>query len=219
MEAKRKTERTEDNHKRYPVWLLDPGHGGIIDSVYQTSGKRSPKWDDGRILYEGEFNRAIAWRIMMLMEKSGYPCINLVETDEDMPLEERTDAANKYYEDISKDCILLSLHANAGGGTGKEVFTSKGQTASDPFAEILIEELDIETPELRLRKDMSDGDHDKEAQFWMLRKTKMPAVLVEFAFMDTLTPDCELLMSEEGRDRFAMSMFRGIKRINESYYN
>ena len=24
------------------VWILDNGHGGIIDGVYQTAGKRSP---------------------------------------------------------------------------------------------------------------------------------------------------------------------------------
>ncbi len=24
------------------TWLLDPGHGGIIDGVYQTAGKSSP---------------------------------------------------------------------------------------------------------------------------------------------------------------------------------
>ena len=35
------------------TWLLDPGHGGIIDGVYQTAGKRSPKFPDGSVLYEG----------------------------------------------------------------------------------------------------------------------------------------------------------------------
>ena len=38
------------------LWLFDNGHGGIIDGVYQTAGKRSPKWEDGTQLFEGEFN-------------------------------------------------------------------------------------------------------------------------------------------------------------------
>jgi len=48
------------------TWLLDPGHGGIIDGVYQTAGKRSPRFPDGSILYEGEFNRDVVKRIMQL---------------------------------------------------------------------------------------------------------------------------------------------------------
>jgi hypothetical protein len=45
------------------LWIFDNGHGGIIDGVYQTAGKRSPLWPDGEILYEGEFNRSIVNRL------------------------------------------------------------------------------------------------------------------------------------------------------------
>ena len=48
------------------TWLLDPGHGGFIDGVYQTAGKRSPEFPDGSQLYEGEFNRDVVARIMDL---------------------------------------------------------------------------------------------------------------------------------------------------------
>ena len=30
--------------------LIDAGHGGVLNGIYQTAGKRSPVWDDGRIL-------------------------------------------------------------------------------------------------------------------------------------------------------------------------
>ena len=50
------------------TWLLDPGHGGIIDGVYQTAGKRSPKFPDGSVLYEGEFNRDVVGRIIKLCQ-------------------------------------------------------------------------------------------------------------------------------------------------------
>ena len=39
--------------------ILDAGHGGLINGVYQTKGKRSPIWPDGRQLFEGVFNRQI----------------------------------------------------------------------------------------------------------------------------------------------------------------
>lgn len=199
--------------KDVPTILLDPGHGGIIGGEYQTSGKRSPKWDDGRQLFEGEFNRAVVDRVKQMMYQAGYPCVDLVNTQEDVPLKQRTKRANKYYDEQTEDCILISVHANAGGGTGLEVFTSPGETSADPMAEDMIDALVDEFPELRLRADTKDGDHDKEAKFWMVMQSWMPAMLIECAFMDTLQPDCELLMSEEGCDRFAKAIFDGIERI------
>lgn len=203
-------------YDKTPLVILDPGHGGLINGEYQTKGKRSPEWPDGSILYEGEFNRAIVDRLKALLIKSGVPCVDIVNTPEDMPLEERTRRANDlFYKD--KNCFLVSIHANAGGGTGLEVFTSPGETSADPMAEKVIERMVEEFPELRLRADKKDGDNDKEAKFWMVVQTVMPAFLVECAFMDTLEPDCKLLMSEEGRDRFALSIWRGIMDIVEEY--
>ena len=68
------------------LWILDNGHGGIIDGEYQTAGKRSPIWEDGSQLFEGEFNRAIVDRLMHLCAYAGIECVNLVDTQEDMPL-------------------------------------------------------------------------------------------------------------------------------------
>ncbi len=220
-------EMIENPKKDYPMWLFDPGHGGIIDEEYQTSGKRSPKWEDGRQLFEGEFNRAIVSRVIKLMDKAEYPCMNTMDmvversnkykdTREDIPLKERTYAANDYYTNVSENCILASFHANAGGGTGHETYTSPGWTEADPFATEVINELISEFPELRLRKDDKDGDNDKEAKFWMVMQTYMPSFLMEFAFMDTLNPDCLLLLSPIGRDRFASAVFRAITTINEA---
>ena len=39
-------------------------------------------------------------------------------------------------------------------------------------------------PDEKYRLDYSDGDVDKEANFYVLRKTKMPAVLLEMWFFD-----------------------------------
>lgn len=202
-----------------PVFILDSGHGGIIDGEYQTNGKRSPKWSDGRQLFEGEFNRAIVKRLMKLMTEAGIPHIDIVNSEKDIPLKKRTDDANEYYDKVNKNCIYLSIHANAASSdkaTGFEIFTSIGQTKSDEIAEIIFEEYQKEFPELKPRTDDKDGDHDREENFWVLSKTKMRSVLIECAFMTTLKPDCELLMSESGRDRIARAIFKGIKRICEN---
>jgi N-acetylmuramoyl-L-alanine amidase len=191
--------------------LLDAGHGGIINGEYQTKGKRSPEYSEG-VLYEGEFNRSIVNRLVALCEKNGIPYVNLTATNLDIGLDNRVDFANTLEKDY-RDCVYISVHANAGGGTGFEVFTSPGPTRSDDYAEILIQEIETEFPELRLRADTKDGDHDKEAKFYVLTQTRMPSVLIECAFMDNESPDYLLLKSNEARDRFAHSIFRGIQKI------
>ena len=68
------------------LWIFDNGHGGIIDGVYQTSGKQSPRWDDGTKLYEGEFNRSIVNRLVKLCNDNNIECVNLVDTQKDISL-------------------------------------------------------------------------------------------------------------------------------------
>lgn len=190
--------------------ILDAGHGGMIDGVYQTSGKRSPIWEDGRQLFEGVFNRNVVQKLHKLCEFHSIDSHILVPEDEDISLPERVKRANDIYNK-RKDAIYVSVHANAGGGTGFEVFTSVGETASDSIAESFIFEFAESIPELKLRADNSDGDKDKEAHFYVLKYTNCPAVLIECFFMDTLEPDCRMGMEDE--DRFVEAIFSGIIKI------
>ena len=210
-----------------PVVLFDPGHGGMIDGVYQTDKRfdinKPGSYTKGYVhsmgvgIAEGEFNRDIMNRVCKYMDMVGLPYKKIVDTEEDVPLRKRSDDINEYYYNENKRCFVCSIHANAGKGTGKEIFTSPGETNADPMAEIMILRMDDDLPELRLRADKSDGDHDKEAKFWMVTKTAPPAFLIECAFMDTLKPDCELMISDEGRERFAKSIFYGLVEIIENY--
>lgn len=190
--------------------ILDNGHGGLIGGVYQTAGKRSPIWKNGTQLFEGEFNRKVVNRLAKLCKDKNIPYSVLVPELEDISLVERVKRANEIYKS-NKDCVLISIHANAGGGTGYEVFTSVGQTGSDPIAEKIIHHFGAGMPELKLRSDRSDGDADKEAHFYIIKQTKCRAVLVECAFMDTYEPDCRLLLNNP--ERFANAIFNGINSI------
>ncbi len=51
---------------------------------------------------------------------------------------------------------------------------------------------------MKIRKDMTDGDQDKENGFYILKHTKCPAVLTENLFQDN-KEDVEFLLSEEGK--------------------
>ena len=201
------------------LWIFDNGHGGVIDGVYQTSGKRSPVWPDGEVLYEGEFNRAIVNRLMKKCESNGIDAINLVDTQKDVGLSERVDTANRLAKSSNKPCIYVSIHANGftdESANGWEVFTSPGETKSDPIATVLYEKAKAEFPEREMRPSTGDGDPDKEAKFTVLMNTSMPAILSENFFMTNYRECHEILMSESGRDRVAKIHFQMIQQLENS---
>ena len=177
--------------------LTDNGHGE------NTPGKRSPVWPDGAQLYEYEFNRDIAHRVCNALRGRGVDCELLVRESADVPLSERVIRANETAGELgASNCLLVSIHANAGGGTGWEAWTSKGRTAADDYATIFYDEAVRAFPEWQIRKDTTDGDADKEADFTILKRTSCPAVLTENFFMDTKR-DCRFILSAEGRVRVA----------------
>ncbi|MFD0863676.1 N-acetylmuramoyl-L-alanine amidase [Sungkyunkwania multivorans] len=180
------------------IVLLDNGHGGIINGMYQTPGKRSPIWADGSQLFEGEFNRAIVNGIIQELTLLKIPYVNLAPEYRDVTLQTRVNRAHRYPVSVS---FYLSIHANAGGGHGSEIYTSPGNTKSDSIATIFGEEFKKTFPNRRLRTDFSDGDLDKEAKFFVLTKTRMPAILTENFFMDNEAECKDLLMTKEGREK------------------
>jgi len=199
------------------LWIFDNGHGGIIDGIYQTAGKRSPIWSNGSQLFEGEFNRSIVDRLVKLCENANIDYVNLVDTNLDISLPKRTAKANEIYRNTNKPCIYVSIHANGfteESANGWEVYTSKGETKSDEIATILFEKAQAEFPTHKMRRDTKDGDPDKEANFYVLKHTAMPAILSENFFM-TNEKECKLLMSEDGRDRIAKIHFEMIKEIEQ----
>lgn len=195
--------------------IIDNGHGE------NTKGKRSPKGmliDDpeGTALYEFEFNRDIAERLIRMLDKSGIDFYELVPEIHDVSLSDRVARVNQLVSNNKDvDYFLVSIHANAGGGTGWEVFTSVGQTESDVIAEVFFQEAKKAFPNVRMRSDNTDGDSDKEAQFYILRKTVCPAILTENFFMDH-EKDLELLLSDEGREMIAKLHHDAIKKYIES---
>lgn len=198
------------------IVLLDNGHGGLINGDYQTAGKRSPLWEDGSQLFEGEFNRSIVARIVESLTALKIPYISIVPEARDITLATRIKRANAIRDN---NCFYLSVHANAGGGHGFEVYTSPGQTTSDRIATIFGEEFINTFPDRRLRTDISDGDLDKEEAFAVLRKTRMPAVLTENFFMDNEDECRQLLLTKQGRDSIAEFHINAITRTRTEIFN
>lgn len=196
--------------------ILDPGHGGIDpNGNYTTAPAKMHTFDDGVVAYEGVLNR----QIVDFMEEcfKDYPEFNVVTTVSDyrdIPLSQRVTLAN-YYN--SSETIFVSVHNNAGGGTGWEIFTSPGETKSDKLAEYITNAVEhiYKREGLGLRYDMSDGDKDKEANFYVLRKTKCPAVLLECGFFDN-RKDFDLLSDPIFQGDLASFIVTGILNYIEN---
>lgn len=199
------------------LYLLDAGHGGLIGGVYQTSGKRSPKFDDGSVLYEGVNNRDNAKRIMAVLTQCGFECKDIVNSNQDIALTKRVKDANEIGK--IKKCVYISIHSDAmGDGTtwqpasGISVYTSKGQTKSDIFASLVIDALEEQFANtVKWRKDETDKDEDKEENFYVLKETTMPAVLLELGF-HTNKEEAKRMLTDEWKNKICNSILNAIKK-------
>jgi N-acetylmuramoyl-L-alanine amidase len=199
------------------TWLLDPGHGGLIDGVYQTAGKRSPNFPDGSVLYEGVFNRDVVGRIIKLCHEHQIACINLVDTEEDTSLRHRVTKANLFHKE-NRNSIYISVHANA-FGNGRDFNSAKGICSFHHYksknGKKLGGILQRWLGDLTSFRDRGVLSNDSWANFYVLRKTNMPAVLSENGFM-TNFDDATALMDPDVRQAVANAHFAMIQEIEEN---
>ena len=187
--------------------LIDPGHG--ID----TPGKRSP---DGLFL-EYLWNRQVADLILEGLLSAGVDASLVVTETNDVTLRNRVNRVNTICNRVgASNVLLVSIHANAAGNgsawmnaRGWSCYTSKGNTKSDQVAECLYDAFEEEFHDRKIRKDMSDGDRDWEENFYVLQKSKCPAVLLENFFYDN-REECAWMLQEETKRRIASAAVKGI---------
>lgn len=188
--------------------ILDNGHG--VD----TPGKCSPDGKFREYKYAREIVKDLSERLTAEEIKTAV----LVPEEKDISLAVRVKRANAICK--KEPAILISVHVNAAAGdnkwhnaTGWSAWTSVGQTESDKIADALYSAAVETLAPLKktLRKDMSDGDPDWESNFYILKKTSCPAVLVENFFQDTKS-DVEWLLSAEGRKAVVDIIVKGLKR-------
>ena len=187
--------------------LIDPGHG--ID----TPGKRSP---DGLFL-EYLWNRQVADLILEGLVSSGVDASLVVTETNDVTLRNRVNRINTICNRVgASNVLLVSVHANAAGNgsawmnaSGWSCYTSKGKTRSDQVAECLYDAFEEEFQDRKIGKDMSDGDRDWEENFYVLQKSKCPAVLLENFYYDN-REECAWMLQEETKRRIADAAVKGI---------
>lgn len=198
--------------------IIDRGHATLSkDGKYVTPGKQF-KFPNGVHVYEGFENQKYAETLAKKAFKAGFKVEFTVKPDDpsDPPLGERVRKANNSAN--KSQALFLSLHNNAGGGQGTEIFTSIRATLSDKYAESIFDSLKKLFPNRILRTDTRDGDSDKEENFYVLKHTSMPALLFEFGFFDRWE-DYVLLSSQVNIDKFCDCIIDGIINYNNKIKN
>jgi len=171
--------------------MIDPGHGGKDPGAVAQG------------LQEKHLTLDIARRVKRILEREyeGITVYMTRETDEYVSLQERADLANRLDADF-----FLSIHVNAGGGTGFESYRyTKSMPQSKVYQEIIHQEIVH-----ALGDDVTDRGK-KTQNFAVLRLTKMPALLTENLFIDNLH-DAVRLKSESFLEKLARATAGGVAK-------
>lgn len=170
-----------------PILVLDAGHG------LTTAGKQTMSGKYG-IIKEWELNNKV---VRYLMDYLSEYAITIYRTDDptgktDVDLLERVKRCNSY-----APILFISIHHNAGGGTGIEVYWHSQGTGEDKKIASIV------APKLSAQTGMKNRGV-KQAAFTVLT-CKATAILIEGGFMDTQS-DYEYICSETGQRAYAKAV-------------
>ncbi len=179
------------------VILLDAGHNFYGKDI----GARNEELD----LKEEEITWQIANRVQKKLKKLGYSVVMTRETLESSigantstidSLQARVDLAHEHLADL-----YVSIHCNTGGGKGAETYCFEKGGYSERLATLI---------QKNFRKDEIFYDRGvKTANFYVIKNTLMPAVLIEAGFLDD-EADIEIISSKKGQEKIASAITNAI---------
>jgi N-acetylmuramoyl-L-alanine amidase len=168
--------------------VLDAGHGGT-DSGAVGNGLR-----------EKDLTLNIVKKIGNLLNDYEGVEVHYTRTDDRfLELSERAAIANKLNADY-----FISVHINAGGGTGFESYIYNGNVSAKTIAYQNVIHGEI----VRAIGNVTDRGK-KRANYAVLRETNMPAILTENLFIDNAN-DAAKLKSEQFLQQVAYGHVQGI---------
>lgn len=174
--------------------VLDAGHGGKDVGTMAVQQQTD--------IYEKDINLTLALQVGELLEAHGVKVILTREDDTFLELQERTDLSNQENPDL-----FISLHCNYfeddSSVSGLECYyasNSKGQGCAETILDLLAENGSILTR------------NAKSADYYVLKHTKAPAVLVEMGYLSN-SSELKNLTSEEYQKLLSEELTEGILAV------
>lgn len=151
-------------------WVLDAGHGGCDQGVIGKLG-----------IKESDIVLQAVLEAKRLLQKNGEQVLLTREVDEGLDQYRRAEIANEWNGDY-----FISVHMNSSSDTsvtGTEIFVLSYGTLAEKIASQIKSEL------VAALKSKDRGV--KEANYIVLRNTKMPAILIEGEFLSNVNIEKE----------------------------
>jgi len=186
------------------IVLIDNGHGN-------TCGNGSP---DGRFK-EWRYSRQIAEAVKLALVAKGYEARRIVEEEEDVSLAKRCRRVNDMCAKHGADNILLVSIHNDAAGSGRTWRDARGwsvwvYTQASRKSRLLAQHLYKAAEKRGLQGNRCVPECKYwEANYYITKNTKCPAVLTENLFQDN-KEDVNYLLSEEGRQAIVDLHVEGI---------
>ena len=168
---------------------IDAGHNydGMDKGAHTADGS----------VHEEEITWRVADKLRVLLESKGYKVLmtrseltsSIANSSTVDSLQARVDMANSSDSDL-----FISVHCNMGGGRGTETYCfSKGGYA-ERLAKLV---------QKHIKEKVGTYDRGvKTANFYVIKNTAMPAILIETGFLDN-AGDLAVLNSEDGQQKYA----------------
>ena len=169
--------------------FINPGHGGS-DPGAVANGLR-----------EKDLNLVISLKVNEVLQRHDVTTLMSREKDENDSLNSLCVDCNKFNPDLA-----VSIHLNAGGGDGAEVFHSIVGGTGKVLAQNILNEivaLGQESRGIKTRKGSNGYDY-----YAFIRMTNAPAAIVEGAFLDT--EDHELVDTKAEQEAMGVAIAKGI---------
>lgn len=174
--------------------VIDPGHNySGVDTGAVGNGLR-----------EQDITYYIAEKVKPLLESKGFTVIMTRNSVYDNVSTESVSASLRRRADIANNAgadLFVSIHCNAGGGTGAETY----YYYNNSYGAALAQNIQGYVSSMLGLRDRGI----KEAGFAVLKYTSMTAVLVETAFIDTAS-DAAILADGGCQQLYAEAITRGI---------
>lgn len=184
------------------VIVIDAGHGGLDNGVIGPNGMK-----------EQDFNLIMSQQLKADLEGAGFKVVMTRKNGEglykagDANLKKSDMAARKKIVEQSKCDMLISVHANKFPDKtrrGAQVFCDPSSVEGAALA------LHIQAGLNVLNREKLDKEYQHQTgDYFMLKCTKAPSVIVECGFMSNVD-DADLLANESYRTELSFAILAGV---------